>query len=398
VSAPLLALGEIEAGAAMALMFGATAAYFTGKIVAIYSSPVIGGLAATVFWAHPLTQAFATNWMPETLSITLVCATIYFAIRHYGSGRYSKLFISILLVLSVFVHLWEIAVLLPLVTIAAWHGDIRGSADFSITALAAAIFVLLIGRLQPFTQSSMTRYALWVDPSVLLSTDFWHLPPDDFLGYSITILLPIGVFSFITASGMFYKTKKEKWILVASILFSGISIPFGLANGFYYHTYYLWLLLPGVAMFVAFTFDCVQTLVRRWISRSHVNTLIIVSITIMVIATGFGVSEKYRQGGQPHAWADSQKRIGEYIADSNLDASELVFVGDFNSGHYGQNPTMSRILVYSDLLVKYRRPITKQSEPFPVGGPRFYPNISKPVPHCELLIMSSSKSLEVRPC
>jgi len=49
VSALLLYLGEIEAGAAMALMYGDSAAYFTGKIVAIYSSPVIGGLAAMIF-------------------------------------------------------------------------------------------------------------------------------------------------------------------------------------------------------------------------------------------------------------------------------------------------------------------------------------------------------------
>lgn len=421
LSAPLVGVGFPQGGRAVSLLAAVFTTIIIGYITAIVVSRRVAPVAAAALWAHPLFINFAGAFMPETVSILLTSGAILLLLLGYQKD--SPLFIAgsvVILLPAISTHLWEATILFPLVILAAYHRQWKVAAIYSIVGCGTVAANWHLTNLQPSSpRSLMRRYALWQDPTILLSTEkFWletATPKLLSLGNILALTL-IG--TVILCIGLLIRgiqTGNRTPILLGTWFASGLSIPILLANGYLWHNYYLWAIPAPLSVTIA---AGVEVLIPRF--QTAINSIpvpgqksfIVMFVTVSLVwsltfqlgvLAGTGVPVLDQRGvveSQGGADYETLVAAGKTVGEANVEnQSMIVFVGDWgrrNSNHFGQFPRMSTVLIYSGLDVRTRGPSNVRPW-FSSGGPRYYQNQSE-VSDCEVLIIKNDSQVSIESC
>jgi hypothetical protein len=418
LSAPFVGAGFFQGGRLVSLLAAIMASIVVMHITSILIAPRVAPVAGGLLWAHPLFLKFASGFMPEALSIFLTSAALLLLLRGYDSDRWSLRAGGVLLLVpAISTHFWEAAILLPLVALAASYRDWATTAALGVVGSLTIIVNWHVTNLQPSSPNSLVRrYALWQDPTVLLSTQrFWFetaRPNTLSLGNILIVTLIASVLACVALLARTIRRRDQSDFILFCWLASGLSVPILLANGYLYHNYYQWgLLAPLSVAGAAITHSIGPRLTEsvRQLRVVNYRSLVVGLIAVSLIFSfsfqlglfaGTGAPALERQGAINYIGDVEYSDLveaGHQVRSRTDDPSDIVFVGDWGDGnHFGQSRHMSTILIHSRLHITTRGPSNVQPW-FSSGGPRYYPNRST-VADCDVAVIKNKTAIHVRSC
>lgn len=388
LSAPLLALGYIEAGRFITLLSSVIAS----ALVAVIARRLLDArallLAPVLLWANPVFIRLSSRWYPETLGIALTAGTLLALLRYLDNGQ-ERWYLTtlVLIVLGITNHMWEASILLPLVMTLGYHQRWKRAAGIIVVTIAAIVATWWGTHQQPTGASTLTHFALYNDPAVLLDPAWWsHIPEltTHPLKYAETATLPLALLGLGWLAWWAYQTRERTPIVLGAWLASGVALPLGLPLGADNHFYYNWALLAPLAVTMAAVFLSVVDTRPSMSDRRAVHTAV---VGVLVLAVMYGlvfevgllagtsvpvVSNVHSSVASPAGDVDVGEAVtaGQTLRTHTIDdASEVVFVGEWgrSSGtQYQHIPAASRVLIYGDIHVTERD--VADNEP---GAPRF---------------------------
>jgi hypothetical protein len=372
LSGVLTRLGYTEGGRLVSFVAAAVALTVVGYIAYNMFGRVAGITAPFGLIAHPMFIRQATAYQPETLSIALTALAVFLYVRFYDMGDRRLLgYAYVVLIASIMTHLWEAVILLPLVTVSLYYRSFRDAARTASVGVGTVGVLYQITHLQPSNASSLTGYGTMTHGhwQLLFEPTWWlHYFP---LGESLTGILtePLSIMIGITLPlgvvwCVFWMTRAlrtwglEAWLL-ASWFVSGLAIPLLLSRGFLGHDYYLWGLFVPLALTFGWgveqTVETVESLnVALPVAPANIALAIIVvvgTVPAVNIVAGEASEEQSITGDGELPAVEVGKEIRSYGID---DPNKIAFVGLDSTENVYRYSFVSRILIYSEILVRGR--------------------------------------------
>lgn len=415
LSTPLLELGYMQAGRAVSLGAAIVSATILSLLAGRLCDRRAAFLAPAFLWLHPAFMRFASRWWPETVSIALTTAAVYFAYRDTHDTPQST-FWYILSCLAVFLaitnHLWEATIALPITVLYLFHHRLRRALGVVGTVLTSLAVVEVVHSFEPPAGHLFANYGI-LNYSHLLLDPGWYFrlassssmrPMDQ----ALRLTLPIAVIGLAATGWWAWRTRAETPVVMSAWLLSGLAIPFALPRGFTVHMYYVWALLPPLALVGTLLITTLLNRQRLSISVESdtavellVTGLILLSAvhSVGIEAGGFTETNTLfanypNPSDAPIEGIDSGEAVqaGHKIAEIGVTKSrQIVFLGQWGqtqSPQYWKTKAVTRILMYSGVLVRER------SLPGD-GGPRF--NSTVPT-NCTVAVSESAGQITVSKC
>ncbi len=368
-------------------------------------------LAPAFLWLNPVYVRLSGRWWPETLGIALTVGVLYTGLRYLETNDKQWYVCSlILLVLGVTNHMWEASIALPLFIAFLWSNEYMEATGVGITTLVAVGLTWWITHLQPSGASTLTHFGVHNDPSILLSLDWWNYItkfPIHPLPIARTFLLPIAILLLIYCVWRLTTDRNLEMAILVAWLFSGILIPIGLPLGADNHLYYLWAILAPFSIGISL-------IISEIMPADHPDLIPTFSITLASICTIAAmyilVFEAAMLGGTSVPIAGSvdspltgsidgieqgeAKTAGIELREYDIEhAQDIVFVGDWGqeqATQYHHTPAVSRVLIYSNVLIRDRGLTENQ-------GPQFAENENGLV-GCEVMVIRDGTRITTKAC
>lgn len=413
LSAPLLATGYIQAGRLISLLAAIASVYLVARFTTHYYSWQTGVLAGTLLWLHPLYIRFASRWWPESLGILLTVAAVLTLTKYYDTeraqaGRARWLTTHACVLLAITNHFWEATIALPLVVLALTHDDRRTAVSITLTTVVGVVAVRWLTSFKPTIHHLARAYSIFTNPSVVTSPtwffrNYQHTYQHPYR-IALVLTLPLATLMIGCLSVHWYRTRSARASVLASWLFSGLSVMVLLPRGWLYHGYYAWGLLAPMAITGAVV---IHTLIRSvstsltW--KTAATTVLVVGLLIFPVQYAL-MYELGTAGGRapidPTLDGYSQNELvdaGHELRAAGVNrASHVTFVGDWNYQTertlYYQTRAVTRVLLYGGVMVYERDHGQKQS-----AGPSFAANISS-VQNCTVMVVHQNESVAVHSC
>jgi 4-amino-4-deoxy-L-arabinose transferase-like glycosyltransferase len=367
-----------------------------------------GLLAAGFLWIHPVFVRHSYAYMPDTLSIALTAGAVAATLK-YTRTRERRWFgfLLVLLTLGITNHMWEATVLLPIVVILGLQKAWKEVVGATLTTVLTAGLTWSITELQSKGASTLTsgQYPIHENPGLLLSADWW-LRPLSSHPFIIASALTVPLAVLLVVGWIFYylRSRDHRALILAAWLSSGLVIPVLLPGGYLIHeSYYIWAILAPLAVSCAFlTYSLIDRLALLGNPRSAAIAL---SLALIVAASAYGlifelgalagtgvpvVSSIGGPAGPPPA-VDSGEAVaaGYDIRQAGIvDPHNIVFQNEWKPRY--ADPTTSRVLIYSGVLIKERQVSSSSTL-----GPRF---TTQPPDDCGVLVVREGKSIQAESC
>lgn len=421
LSTPIIALGFPQGGRLVSL-FGALVAVILLSILGqrLTGDDRVALLAPALLWIHPLFQLFASRMWPETLSITLTVGALVAYAAHTTADHRRWLAVSYAtFALAITTHLWELTILLPLVAWSLWRRDWFAATGYLLVGGATVAVVEAVKHLQPNPGSFMAR-VVWRNPELLTSPDWWIRSSLHPVAVSITVTLPLAILAAGGCAYWAYRTRRTHPVVLSSWLAAGASIALLLPAG-YNHVYYNWNLLAPLAILGAIGLARALDALKPVLDDRHIRfapNVVAVFLTLTAVTYGAVFVVELGPNLVDNAVGDDISRLdaaggvadgeavaaGRQIQQASVEnASEIVFVGEWgqNSGleyfgrptpPYYRTPVLSRVLIYSDVLVREHAINQSNAE-----GPRFT-SASQSVQECSVKVVRANETIDVQRC
>jgi hypothetical protein len=412
LTTPLLALGYTEGGRLISLIGGIVSAALLYQLAHYFVDRQIAVLTPALLWIHPLFVRSSARWWPDTISIAFTLAALYAAFRYCDSHQ-RLWYLGTLLAVSLAItnHMWEATIALPLVALFAYERDWLEAAGVVLTTGTTIVFVWLATHLQPAGASSLTHYAVWNNPMILLSPDWWIFikgVASHPIVYSQTLTLPIGLVGLAWASVQVYQTRGRRYVVLTAWLVSGAAIPLLLPMGFDAHVYYLWGLLAPIAVLGTDVLNRIahRVAVNRETAVRHLTVVVVIVACLSGLMFEVGVFadsdipavNEVGDGLEPNAGVGygEATAAGKAIRSASVrNPNGIVFVGDWGQdpdASFQKLPAATRTIIYSGVLPRAR----SLSYEVP-DTPRFVTNESQ-VKQCAVMVTKSNETVTVHKC
>ncbi|MXR41846.1 hypothetical protein GRX01_10925 [Halobaculum sp. WSA2] len=428
LSAPFVAIGYEAGGRLVSVIAAVAATIILGKTARDLFGPVAGIVGPLLLWANPFFFRFSWTVMPEALSMALTAVAVYATIQYTDTDKQKWLGIAVLaLVAGVSNHLWEAAIVLPIVVILGYHREYRWSSVFVIVTTVSVVAVYLLTELQPNPASPSHYAVVETGFSIFFTTGFWlrflTRPFSPFyLGHSSLFYpgLVLGAYFFyrlVTNRSIGKLIGKEYAdIVVLSWLAAGAAIPFGLPGGLN-HQYYLWGLVLPVTLALSGILELVYQNARMYNYQQTAQRAVHLLLAVLVMTAllnaavfeaGIGINGSastaapvFDLRGEADQRFASDPITGKEAVETGYAlrnyqiqrVNEIVFV---NSGTELSYITIYRVITYSNLEV---RGVWKPSlDRNATTGPRYITGSPEGL-QCTVIIMGQSDgSLDIKRC
>lgn len=369
LSAPLVAIGYVEGGRLVSFVAGLAAVALLYALGRRLWTPVAGLGAAAGIWIHPLFQTRLTLFQPEMLSIAVTVGLVLVTLQYLDLGcRLRRWILFVGLAVAPAIHLWEAVVLVPIAALLIDGDKLREAAIATLVTVGAVLIYFGVTHLQPRSGSRLIEvYATWNRGNwqLLLNADWWFPEP---LPLSVYVVNPKFVLHFIDGAtlvlGLFLAVLatlaainfnwRRDLILLASWSSAGVLIPLLLSRGALTHPYYVWAIVPALALSLGFIVDRL----RREISTVHspaAGKAAALTMALLLVVTGVGSAADYGDRTQltfDSGMTPSQQAAEELRERGITDPGRLVFVGEQTSELTAKDSFALRTLLYAGIPVR----------------------------------------------
>lgn len=415
LSAPLLALGYIEAGRLVTLLASIVASVLVALIARRLLDTRALFLAPVLLWANPLFVRLSARWYPETLGIALTAGAMLALLRYLGSGRTRWYLVSLgCVALGVANHMWEATILLPMVVTLGYHRQWKHAIGVVVITLVAVAGTHWGTLQQPTGAGTLTHFAFYNEPTIFFSPSWWnHLPEITThpLKYAETAILPLALVTLGWLAWRAYRTRERTPVVLGAWLASGAAIPLAIPLGANVHLYYDWAMLAPLAIAMAAAFlrivDAHTTMPSQQTVRAAVAGLLVTAVVYgLVFELGLLAGTPVPLANSIHSSVASPAGdvdVGEAVAAGQTirarsidNASAVVFVGEWgqsDGNQYQHIPAAARVVIYGGVPISERSIAGDAS-----GAPQFVDRREDVPPDCAVTVQKHNGSITVDDC
>lgn len=369
IASPLVGLGYTEGGRFISFLSAVASIWLIGSIGERLGGSELKIVSSALLWFHPIFILFAYSYMPEALGIALTLGAVALMLR-YISERDSKYLGAslVLLVLGIANHMWEVTIVIPLAILLIYNREWAKAIVTVSFAFVTVALVWFVTHIQPIGGSRLLVYSIMNHKWIIFSSDWWlrYWKVTSPIRMDVELLLLTSTIMVIGCLWWVWRERSQSSVLLTSWLFSGLSIPFLMPEGYYYHEYYIWALLAPTALIGGLIIQSmVKNIIRYKLSldpQKIINSIgvIVIFLTVSYILILFFV---VYDGDtlQTTEEVEAGRRIQSMGVTS---ASNIVFIGKYWGKEgieqetvnipYQNAPNISQTLIYSGVLVKER--------------------------------------------